>query len=226
MGSSRGGWHHSRRPGETTTAMIEVRSNAKDIAALFKEIASLPDKTARALQGVIGNALRKDVRKSIEGRGPIAVAPKHPISIQISAYRKQKNPKKLGGFLPGAIWSRRGNKGSVVVGPNNDRVAEIFRQFQTAESREFTDNEAISFGKAIRRAETGVRRVNSFQHAKYIADKYVRDRGLRLNRPARPIIEPLAKSPALAARLRKAALDRLNRDVKRAAAKAKAGAAE
>lgn len=184
--------------------MIQVTSNAREVAQAFREIARLSPPTARAVLNTVGMALRKDVRTSIRGKGPAAVPPRQAISNRI-----RKRP--LGGRIADGIRYRRGDK-SVTVGAS-DWAAPYLERYQRPEYREFAEYEQDRIVRAVR---PGTGYVAPAMREKYVHGQY--------NRPARPIIEPLARSPALAARIRDTATKRLAAMARQAARKAQGAA--
>jgi hypothetical protein len=185
--------------------MIQIRSNAAEVGAAFREIArNAPDVAARVIKKV-GFELRKDVIGSIQGRGPIAVAPRGPIAQQ------RANGTPQGGRIGGAIRYKADGKSATIRSSKWD--VPYFVKYQTAEDREFTDTEKRRFVR-MQRPGTGY-------VAPAMVEKYVDALGLRYSRPARPVIGPLAQSGMLADRIRSVSTKMLESMARTAARKAR-----
>lgn len=178
--------------------MIQVQTNAREVAEAFREIMRLTPRVAGQVIASVGATLRADVQNSIRGKGPISIAPRGALSKQI---RKGTQ----GGRIPSGIRYRKHGNG-VTVGAT-DWAAPYFDKFQSAELRDFTQREADRIVRAVR-PNTGY--VSEGMRLKYVPGQYAR--------PARAIIQPMADSPRLAARIRDAATKRLA-GMARAAAK-------
>jgi len=183
--------------------MIAIQSNAAEVKAAFREIARLTPSVAGRVLSTVGLALRKDVVGSIQGRGPIAVAPRADLSRRL-------RPGRMGGRIANGIRYHK-RPGRVVVGAT-DWAAPYFTDFQSAEVRDFTPREK---GRIVRAVRPGTGYV-----APPMIEKYVDKPGLTYDRPARAVIRPLAESSYLAGRIRNVATKRLAAMAKQAARKA------
>ena len=185
--------------------MIQIRSNAAEVGAAFREIARLTPAVAGRVLSTVGMALRKDVISSVRGGGPIAVAPRAQLSRRL-------RPGRMGGRMVNGIrYQKRGQR--AIIGAT-DWAAPYFSDFQQAETRDFTLREQ---GRIVRALRPGTGYV-----APAMVEKYIDNPGLTYSRPARAVIQPLADSPALAARIRDVATKRLAAMAKQAARKARA----
>lgn len=194
--------------------MITIKSNAKEVSAALREISRLTPRVANRVINTVGMALRKDVQQIVRRRkNPhgIQVEAMNPLSRKIKRYRGQK--ATLGGKLPKAIRYRR-QRGGVFVG-----VAgwgdEYMRKYQTAEERPYEEREQFLIARATRPDLAA-------KHP-YAVKNYVNKTDFgTYRRPARPVFEPLANSPQLAARIRDSARRAMVRMADQAARKARA----
>ena len=189
--------------------MVQVKTNAKSVAEAFREMREqFPSEFGKVLGGV-GMSMRKDIKKSIEGKGPISVAPINKMTLAIRRHRGNRK-RGLGEKLSKTIgYNRNGNK-SVTAGTAAGKLGEFY---QTSEHREFTKFEKRLVALATNpklKGETNPYRIQ------WYADKITE----RYNRPARPIFHPYSKWPGLANRIIDSGTKMLQRMTEKAARKA------
>ena len=191
--------------------MIGIRSNAEDVGAVLRQIAKDFPKESRAALSTVGMWARKRVQDSVRGKGPVPIRPLHPATL---VFRRAVGDSKRtpGGRLPQAIRYKRSGK-RVLVG-TTDSGQRAFERYQSAERRDYgADARAKVYRKLTKRGASRDQ-IEAIRESQAL-NPY--------NRPARPIIEPFAKMPALASEIRRVAVGRVNQILKAAAARAAQG---
>jgi len=191
--------------------MIDIRSNSKEVAAAFKELArTFPGEMKNVLGGV-GVWMKSKVVKTVQGKGPVPIAPLALTTLLIREAAGSMNKKigtvntTQGGRLKNVIRYKKG-KESVRIGAI-DSARDSFSLYQQKLNRDMSAETRRDFYLMLRKSGATRDQIDAVR---------VASRSDTWNKPARAIMEPLAKWPGLAFEMKKAAVKRMKSMAKKA----------